>query len=73
MWAPLHPSALWSGLRGVLTMGRIYRRAENGILGLPADFLVDRAGRVVACRYGTHADDQWEVDELLRVAVTAAR
>lgn len=66
--APLHPSVLWSGLRGVLTMGRFYRKAENGILGLPADFLVDRAGRIVACRYGAHADDQWEVDELLHLA-----
>jgi peroxiredoxin len=73
LWAPLHPSVLWNGLRGVLAMGRMYTKAENGILGLPADFLVDRAGRLVACRYGAHADDQWDVDELFRLADHRAR
>ncbi len=69
--ALLHPRVFWSGLRWVLATGRFYRRAENGILGLPADFLIDPAGRVVACKYGTHADDHWEVDELLRQVAEA--
>ena len=38
---------------------------EGGHLGLPADFLFDARGTVVACKYGTHANDQWSVDELL--------
>ncbi len=37
----------------------------RGALGLPADFLIAPDGTVLACRYGTHADDQWSVDELL--------
>ncbi|MBV8290388.1 MAG: redoxin domain-containing protein [Mycobacterium sp.] len=37
----------------------------GGRLGLPADFLIGSDGRVMACKYGTHADDQWSVDELL--------
>lgn len=37
----------------------------GGRLGLPADFLIGSQGRVIACKYGTHADDQWSVDELL--------
>ncbi len=37
----------------------------GGRFGLPADFLIDPHGRVVACKYGVHADDQWSVDELL--------
>ncbi len=37
----------------------------KGVLGLPADFLIATDGRVLACQYGTHADDQWSVDELL--------
>jgi len=37
----------------------------GGHLGLPADILLDPAGAVVACKYGTHAYDQWSVDELL--------
>lgn len=69
--AVLHPRVLSSGLRWVLATGRFYRRAENGILGLPAEFLVDASGRIVDCHYGAHADDHWEVDELLRRAAEA--
>ncbi len=71
-WRALfHPGVFWSGMRWVLATGRFYRKAENGILGLPADFLLDRQGRVLACQYGRHADDHWEVDELLRLARAA--
>ncbi|HUG21690.1 redoxin domain-containing protein [Piscinibacter sp.] len=59
---------LWKGFRGVLASRRLYDKAENGILGLPADFLVDAQGRVVACKYGAHADDQWDADDVLRHA-----
>jgi hypothetical protein len=38
---------------------------EGGRLGLPADFLIDQEGRILACKYGEHAYDQWSVDELL--------
>jgi peroxiredoxin len=41
---------------------------HGGRLGLPADFLIDNVGRVLACKYGTHAYDQWSVDELLDLA-----
>jgi peroxiredoxin len=37
----------------------------GGRLGLPGDFLIDSDGRVIAAKYGTHAYDQWSVDELL--------
>jgi len=37
-------------------------------LGMPADFLIASDGTVVARKYGEHADDQWSVDELLRLA-----
>lgn len=37
-------------------------------LGMPADFLIGPDGAVVARKYGEHADDQWSVDELLRLA-----
>ncbi|BEP15257.1 peroxiredoxin-like family protein [Acidothermaceae bacterium B102] len=40
-------------------------RHTGGNLGLPADLLIDSAGRVVAVKYGQHAYDQWSVDELL--------
>jgi peroxiredoxin len=41
---------------------------EGGHLGLPADFLIDAEGRVLALKYGTHANDQWAVTELLGLA-----
>ncbi|GAA2415939.1 hypothetical protein [Nonomuraea africana] len=41
------------------------------MLGLPADFLIDPGGRILAHRYGRHANDQWEVDELLLLAARA--
>lgn len=37
-------------------------------LSMPADFLIAPDGAVVARKYGGHADDQWSVDELLRLA-----
>ena len=37
---------------------------------MPADLLFDRGGRVVASKYGVHADDQWPVDELLDLAAS---
>lgn len=38
---------------------------QGGPFGLPADFLVSPSGRILACKYGQHADDQWSVDEIL--------
>lgn len=42
----------------------------KGTLGLPADFLIATDGRLRACKYGAHADDQWSLDDVL--ALTAA-
>jgi hypothetical protein len=43
---------------------------HGGRSGLPADFLVAPDGTVVAHKYGSHAYDQWSVDELLKLAAT---
>lgn len=40
-------------------------RPTGGRQGLPADFLIGADGSVIACKRGTHAYDQWSVDELL--------
>jgi hypothetical protein len=40
-------------------------RPTGGRQGLPADFLIGVDGRVIACKRGSHAYDQWSVDELL--------
>lgn len=71
--ALFHPRVLLNGAKWVLTQRRFYRKAENGIFGLPADFLVDPLGLVLASKYGKHADDHWDVDDLLRIADHARR
>jgi peroxiredoxin len=43
-------------------------KPKGGRFGLPADFLIASDGRVVACKYGTHAYDQWSVGEVLLIA-----
>lgn len=44
---------------------------NGGIAGLPADFLIAANGKVRAAHYGTHAYDQWSVDELLALSRSA--
>lgn len=75
--AVLHPRALGAGLRATpdVIRGRRAGRKPNAakgesVLGLPADFLLAADGRVLAAKYGRHANDHWEVDELLRLAAS---
>ena len=68
----LDPRSWPAVIRGTLAM-RSVRNAltSEDHLGLPADFLItagDRDGRVHARKYGSHADDQWSVDELLSLS-----
>jgi hypothetical protein len=72
--AVLDPRAWWPTLRGLSRSVRsIVRKQEpapaahphGGRLGLPADVLIASDGRVIDCKYGAHAYDQWSVDELL--------
>lgn len=77
----LDPRAWWPILRAVahaiapVVQGRARAPSlhpRGGRWGLPADFLLDTSGRVVACKYGAHADDHWSVDELLAHARAAS-
>jgi peroxiredoxin len=68
---PLKPSAYPVVLRGLRNGGSPGPRHGETVLGLPADFLIDPTGRVVALRYGQHANDQWSVDELIELALPA--
>lgn len=43
---------------------------HGGRFGLPADFLIGHDGRLLSCKYGTQAYDQWSVDEVLGLART---
>jgi hypothetical protein len=65
---PLRPAAYAVVVRGLVGGGSPGPRNGESALGLPADLLIDPTGRVVAARYGRHANDQWSVDELLERA-----
>ncbi len=75
--ALLDPRAWWTIVRAVLASlvailrGRARPPAlvpHGGRFGLPADFLIAQDGRVLACKYGEHVDDQWSVDDVLHLA-----
>lgn len=70
----LDPRAWPAALRALAT--RASRNPVAGVgggaLGLPADFLFGGDGRIVAAKYGEHADDQWSVDEILSLARSAS-
>ena len=79
--ALLDPRAWTSILRGVIrSLGAIVRKKEaiptlhpkGGRWGLPADFLIATDGKVLARKYGAHADDQWSVEELLALSRESA-
>ncbi|SLJ75556.1 peroxiredoxin-like family protein [Mycobacteroides abscessus] len=65
-----HPRAWLAAARGAAAQrnlsGALGRGEEH--LGLPADFLIAPDGRIVARKYGVHADDQWSVDEIISLA-----
>src|SRR6266705_1184783 len=57
-------------LRG-MAHGHFGLRLSGGPLGLPGDFLIAPSGQIKAAKYGTHAYDQWSVDELIALAKSA--
>ncbi len=70
--AVLHPRAWAAEIRGLRAKRRkLSLDLRGGPLGLPADFLIAPDGTVLACHYGSHAYDQWSVDELLALAQRA--
>jgi hypothetical protein len=75
--AVLDPRAWSAIMRGVSRTFRAVARKDEpapphhpqgGRLGRPGDFLIATDGRILACKYGGHAYDQWSVDELLTMA-----
>jgi peroxiredoxin len=67
----LSRKALGAAMRGV-AHGHLGLRLGGGPFGLPGEFLIAPSGRIKAAKYGTHAYDQWSVDELLALAGAAA-
>ena len=65
--ALLSANALGAMIRGAISGRWLIQKGEK-VLGLPADFLIAPDGRVLACKYGVHANDQWSVGDLLSLA-----
>lgn len=63
--AVFNMSVLKQAIKGVRHFGMKMPQNLEAELGLPADFLIDETGKIVALKYGVHADDQWSVDEVL--------
>jgi peroxiredoxin len=61
----LHPSVMWAGLKGLASVPSNALAGEGGHDGLPADFLIDTVGRIRGVSYGSHANDQWSLTEVL--------
>jgi peroxiredoxin len=56
--------SLGAAMRGV-AHGHFGVRLAGGPFGLPGEFLIAPSGRIKAAKYGTHAYDQWSIDELI--------
>ncbi|MBZ4395190.1 peroxiredoxin-like family protein [Myxococcus sp. MISCRS1] len=67
----LHPRAMLAAVKGLASVPSNPFAGEGGAQGLPADFLLDATGRVLALHRGRHADDHWEVEDVLALARTA--
>src|SRR5579864_4559226 len=60
--------ALGAWARGIAHGHFGLRSFSGGPLGLPGDFLIAPSGQIKAVKYGTHAYDQWSVDEIIALA-----
>ena len=67
----LSPKSLGAAMRGV-AHGHFGLPLAGGPFGLPGEFLIAPSGQIKAAKYGTHAYDQWSVNELIALAKGAA-
>lgn len=54
-------------IKGISKFGVKMPQSLEAELGLPADFLIDDTGKIIALKYGAHAGDQWSVDDMLDI------
>lgn len=69
-WRTLPKALGWAAVTAARTRQLPPLTPTGGELGRPADILIGASGKVVAVKYGTHAADQWSVDELLRIVAS---
>jgi peroxiredoxin len=68
IWAVAHPIALIKAIYAVIKGYRGQPKTEESVTGLPADFLINEKGEMIAVHYGRHGSDHWEFDAVLRKA-----
>jgi hypothetical protein len=68
LFAALHPKVMGAGLLGLVWAKSNPFAGGSDQTGKPADFLVNSRGEIVAAHYGAHANDQWSIDEVLKLA-----
>ena len=64
----INPLAWMAGLKGIMKLKRVPYEKDQTYFGLPADLLIARSGEVVAVKYGKHANDHWQVDDVITFA-----
>lgn len=65
--AMLNPKMLPASVKGIWHYGVKLPENYDAAFNLPAEFLIDSLGNVLAAKYGTNYDDQWDVDELIQI------
>lgn len=68
----MHPRAWWAGIKGIFAPGVGLPNMGESVIGLPADFLIDNLGKIVAFKYGVHAYDQWGFEEVINLVKSVA-
>lgn len=66
--AVAHPSAAFTATKAIVTGGKWKAQVNPAYDALPADFLLAPDGELLGAKYGTHANDHWEVDDVLALA-----
>jgi len=68
--AMMNPKMLPATIKGMWHYGVKLPENYHAAFNLPAEFLIDSSGKVLASKYGSNYDDQWDVDELIQLAET---
>jgi peroxiredoxin len=66
-WSQLLSFASWRVTIAAIFHGYFpkFSKFQGGVIGIPADFLVDEKSRIVDLHYGKHFGDSWTVSDVL--------
>lgn len=74
LWRAMLSVASWGATLRSIARGHLPKptRFQGGVVGVPADFLVDRSGKIVSLNYGRHYGDSWSADDAVAAVQGAA-